>query len=310
MSEKAVLEALGLTKRFGDIRAVDDLSLTVNQGDIYGFLGPNGAGKTTSIRMMLGLIKPTSGAARVFGHDVNREFKAAISEVGAMVEGPAFYPYMSGRRNLRLLGRLSGGVSEERIDEVLELVGLKRRGGHKVKGYSQGMRQRLGIAMALLHKPRLMILDEPTNGLDPQGMREVRNLIRAIRDQEGTSIFLSSHLLGEIELICDRISIIFKGEIIREGWMDEIIGAGSDVVTVQVPPEESEGCAKFLKNKFEAEPEQVRQGVLEFPRGGLESYAVNKALLEAGFKVSSLTTRRRSLEEFFVELTGESQDVH
>ncbi len=310
MSQDAVLESFGLTKRFGYIQAVKDLSLTVNRGDIYGFLGPNGAGKTTSIRMMLGLIKPSSGSSRVFGHDINRDFKRAISNVGSMVEGPAFYPYMNGRRNLRLLGRLSGGVSEKRIDEVLDMVGLIKRGDHRVKGYSQGMRQRLGIAMALLHKPRVLILDEPTNGLDPQGMREVRNLIRDIRDNDKTTVFLSSHLLGEMELICDRISIIFKGEIIKEGWMEELIGTGSDVAVVSVLPEEGRSCADFLQKHFTAGPELVRQGAIEFSRGGLQMYTVNKALMDAGFHVSSLTSRRRSLEEYFVELTGDSKDVH
>ncbi len=310
MSQQAVLQARNLTKFFGEIEAVKDLSLTVNRGDIYGFLGPNGAGKTTSIRMMLGLIKPSRGITQVFGHDIHAEFKSAIPHVGAMVEGPAYYPYMSGRRNLRILGRLSGGVSEERIDEVLELVGLKKRGGHKVKGYSQGMRQRLGIAMALLHNPPLLILDEPTNGLDPQGMREVRNLIRRVRDEEGVTVFLSSHLLGEMELICDRISIISNGAIIKEGWMDEIVGSGSDVVVVNVPPDESKGCMEFLKDKFNASPEMVRQGLIEFNRDDLQTYTLNKALIEAGFRVSSLTTRRRSLEEYFVELTGESKDVN
>jgi len=310
MSQQAVLEARELTKFFGEIEAVKDLSLTVNRGDIYGFLGPNGAGKTTSIRMMLGLIKSTRGVSRVFGHDIHAEFKSAIPNVGAMVEGPAFYPYMSGRRNLRILGRLSGGVPEERIDEVLDLVGLKKRGNHKVKGYSQGMRQRLGIAMALLHNPPLLILDEPTNGLDPQGMREVRNLIRRVRDEENVTVFLSSHLLGEMEMICDRISIISNGAIIKEGWMDELVGSGSDVVVVNVSPHESKECMEFLKDKFNASPEMVRQGVIEFNRDDVQTYDLNKALIEAGFRVSSLTTRRRSLEEYFVELTGESKDVN
>jgi ABC-2 type transport system ATP-binding protein len=189
-------------------------------------------------------------------------------------------------------------------------VGLKKRGKHKVKGYSQGMRQRLGIAMALLHNPPLLILDEPTNGLDPQGMREVRNLIRRVRDEEGVTVFLSSHLLGEMEMICDRISIISNGAIIKEGWMDELVGSGSDVVVVNVPPQESKECMEFLKDKFNASPEMVRKGVIEFNRDDVQTYDLNKALIEAGFRVSSLTTRKRSLEEYFVELTGESKDVN
>jgi len=304
------LQTQKITKRFGDLVAVKDLSITVNQGDIYGFIGPNGAGKTTSIRMMLGLIEPTSGSAAVFGHDIRRHFKRAIRNVGALVEGPAFYPYISGRKNLRLFGRLSGGMSEDRINEVLDLVGLSRRGDHRVKGYSQGMRQRLGIALAMLHSPRVLLLDEPTNGLDPQGMREVRNLIRRIREQEGTTIFLSSHLLGEMEQVCDRIGVIYRGEIIREGRMDELVGSGSDVVEVSVEPDRDSEAQKFLEEKFGVEAQIVRKGWLEFKRHGIDLGRVNRAFFEAGFTVNSISARRMSLEECFVEITGESQDVY
>lgn len=310
MSGRVVLEADHISKSFGDLHAVEDLSLRVEEGDIYGFIGPNGAGKTTSIRMMLGLIEPTSGSARVFGLDIRKDFKRAIRYVGALVEGPAFYPYMSGRRNLRLFGRLSGGASEERIQEILGQVGLGRRGDHQVKGYSQGMRQRLGIGLALLHYPRLLILDEPTNGLDPQGMREVRNLIRRIRDEDRTTVLLSSHLLGEMELICDRIGIIFRGRIIKEGRMDDLIGTGSDVVDIQVEPDEDNRCVEFLKEKFAVDADIVRRGCLEFEKHDLDLYPINKALIEAGFKLSCIVARHRSLEEYFVELTGESHDVH
>jgi ABC-2 type transport system ATP-binding protein len=310
MSGRAALEADHISKRFGSLQAVTDLSLTVNEGDIYGFIGPNGAGKTTSIRMMLGLIEPSAGTARVFGRDIHREFKVAIRNVGALVEGPAFYPYMTGRRNLRLFGRLSGGVSEGRIQEVLNIVGLGRRGDHKVKGFSQGMRQRLGIALALLHRPRLLVLDEPTNGLDPQGTREVRNLVRRIRDQEGTTVFLSSHLLSEMEMICDRIGIIYRGRIIKEGRMNDLIGTGSDVVDVQVAQDQDRQCRDFLAEKFSVEAQCTKRGVIEFPKKDLELFPINQALIGAGFKVSSISARHRSLEEFFVGLTGESQDVY
>ncbi len=310
MSNAPALEASHISKRFGEVQAVKDLSLKVNEGDVYGFIGPNGAGKTTSIRMMLGLIEPSAGEARIFGIGVKKRFREAIRNVGALVEGPAFYPYMSGRRNLRLFGRLSGGVDEGRIQETLELVGLGRRGDHKVKGYSQGMRQRLGIGLALMHKPRLLILDEPTNGLDPQGMREVRNLIRRIRSEEGTTILLSSHLLGEMELICDRIGIIYRGQIIKEGGMDDLIGSGADVVVIRVGPGEDEKCLGILKDRFKIEAEAVRKGAIEFARNEQELFPVNKALIEAGLSVESISSRRRSLEEYFVELTGESQDVY
>jgi ABC-2 type transport system ATP-binding protein len=309
MPEKSALEAEKISKVFGDLQAVKDLSLTVNEGDIYGFLGPNGAGKTTSIRMMLGLIEASSGTARIFGKDIKKDFKKAIRMVGAFVEGPAFYPYMSGKKNLRLFGRLSGGVMEDRINDVLDMVGLGRRGDHKVKGYSQGMRQRLGIGLALLHNPKVLILDEPTNGLDPQGIREIRNLIRHLRDELSTTVFLSSHLLGEMELICDRISIIFRGEIIKEGKMDDLIGSGADIVSITVDDSQDKECIDKLKSDFDIEAELVRQGVIEFLREDIDLYPINKALIEKGIKVSSISSRSRTLEEYFVELTGESQDV-
>jgi ABC-2 type transport system ATP-binding protein len=310
MPGQVVLEGCDLTKRFGDRTAVDNVCLKVNEGDIYGFIGPNGAGKTTTIRMMLGLISPTTGHAKVLGYDIHRDFKRAIRHVGAFVEGPAAYPYISGRRNLRLFGRLSGGVTEAYIQEVLELVGLGTRGEDRVSGYSQGMRQRLGIAMALLNRPRLLILDEPTNGLDPQGIREVRNLVRRIRDEGHTTVFLSSHLLGEMEQICNYIGIIYRGRIIREGNMDTLIGSGSDVVVVQVEEDQDAKVVAFLQEKINVKPELVRRGVIEFPRGELVVNPITSALVGAGFRINGIFTRHRSLEEYFVQLTGESQDVY
>ena len=310
MPGQVVLEGCHLTKRFGDRTAVEDVCLKVNEGDIYGFIGPNGAGKTTTIRMMLGLISPTTGTSQILGHDIRHDFKRAIRHVGAFVEGPASYPYISGRRNLRLFGHLSGGVSETRIQEVLELVGLGTRGDDRVSGYSQGMRQRLGIAMALLTRPRVLILDEPTNGLDPQGIREVRNLVRRIRDEGHTTVFLSSHLLGEMEQICNYIGIIYRGRIIREGNMDTLIGSGSDVVVVQVDEEQDAKAVAFLEEKLSVKPELVRRGVIEFPRGELVVNPITSALVGAGLRLNGIFARHRSLEEYFVQLTGESQDVY
>jgi ABC-type multidrug transport system ATPase subunit len=303
------LEARGISKNFGELKAVKDLSLKVYEGDIYGFIGPNGAGKTTSIRMMLGLISASAGTARIFGHDIRRSFLEAISRVGAMVEGPAFYPYLSGIKNLEIYGALTGGASRSRIYEVLDMVGLGRRGKDKVKGYSQGMRQRLGIAQALLHRPALLVLDEPTNGLDPQGMREVRNLIRRISQQERTTIFLSSHLLGEMEMVCNRIGIIHRGEIIKEGMVDDLLGHKADRVVLHVDREKD--AQRLLRENYPGvEIEITKAGWLEFPRKDLDTSRINFLLVEKGFAVYSLAPRRRSLEEYFVELTGESQDVY
>ncbi len=305
-----VLEIERISKSFGRLQAVEDLSLHVEEGDIYGFLGPNGAGKTTAIRMMLGLVTPSAGTARIFGHDIRREFKRAIRNVGAMVEGPASYGYLSARTNLRLFGLLSGGVSEQRIVEVLQMVGLARRADQKVKAYSQGMRQRLGIALALLERPRLLVLDEPTNGLDPQGTREIRNLIRRIRDEEGTTVFLSSHYLAELEQICDRIAIINRGRVLREGNLDALLGERAHMVSLEVGLEQTEAACALLQDRFGFTADALRRGHLEFEREQCQPAAANRALLEHGIEVSGIVTRRQSLEEYFVSLTGESQEIH
>lgn len=308
-AEDIALEAVGISKSFGDLQAVKNLSLRVNKGDVYGFIGPNGAGKTTSIRMMLGLISASSGSARIFGNDIRKSFLKAIRNVGAMVEGPAFYPYLSGEKNLEIYGRLTGGAARSRIHEVLEMVGLGRRGRHRVSGYSQGMRQRLGIAQALLHRPRLLVLDEPTNGLDPQGMREIRNLIRNISQNEETTILLSSHLLAEMEMVCNRIGIIFRGEIINEGMVDDLLGHKADKVVINTDRDsEAKG---LLEERYPGLNIQTNKAYwLEFDKGELDTAEINRLLVEKGFTVHSISTRRRNLEEYFVELTGESQDVY
>ncbi len=304
-----VLEVRGLCKRFGEITAVDELNLTIHPGDVYGFIGPNGAGKTTTIRMILGLIHSDAGEVKIFGYDLKRDYRRALSEIGALVESPAFYPFLSGYRNLRLFGDLSQRVSRERIYQVLELVGLSRRAHHRVRGYSQGMRQRLGIALALLHQPKLLILDEPTNGLDPQGIREVRNLIRRISQEEKITIFLSSHLLGEMEKLCNRVGIIYRGRLIAEGDVDELLGKEQDFVEIQV--ENTESAQRFLKEKFAGlNPEIKKAGWLEFKKENWGLAEINQALVQAGFKVFSIYPHRRTLEDLFVELTGESADVY
>ena len=216
-----VLSTHQLTKDFGRLRAVDNLDLSVCRGDIFGFLGPNGAGKTTTIRMIFGLIYPTSGYAQILDHRVPEQRQEALRHVGGFVDIPAFYPNMTGRRNLRLLGRMHGDVSEARISEVLDTVGLGRRGDSRVGGYSHGMKQRLGIAQALMHEPELIILDEPTSGLDPQGMKDVRELVREL-GRRGTTVFLSSHLLHEVEQICNRAVIMNKGRIVVQGPVAEL----------------------------------------------------------------------------------------
>jgi ABC-2 type transport system ATP-binding protein len=208
--------ARGLVKRYGDIVAVDHVDLTVEPGDVFGYLGPNGAGKTTSLRMMLGLIRPSEGSVRLFGRDPLAEGAKALAGVAGFVEEPRFYPYLSGRKNLRLLADYDDGDSRTRIEAMLELVDLRDRAKDRVGGYSHGMRQRLGIAASLIRQPRLLLLDEPTTGLDPAGMRDMRELVRRLAD-EGITVLLSSHLLGEVEDLCNRVAIVRKGRIVYEG---------------------------------------------------------------------------------------------
>ncbi len=224
----AVLETHDLTKRFGDLVAVDRVNLRVERGECFGFLGPNGAGKTTTLSLILGLLYPTAGRIEILGEEVTPTRTAPLRHVGALVGTPGFLPYLSGRENLRLLARLYPDVDDRRVEEVLEQVGLREAAGRKVKGYSTGMRQRLGLAAALLHRPALLLLDEPTNGLDPLGRREVRRLLRTLTEA-GTTVFLSSHLLHEVEQICDRVAILHRGRILAQGPVRSLLGSRPDL---------------------------------------------------------------------------------
>src|SRR2546421_1287539 len=221
----APIEVRGLIKRYGELTAVAGVDLTVETGDVYGYLGPNGAGKTTSLRMMLGLIRPTEGTVRLFGRDPQLTVRA-LDGVAGFVEAPTFYPYLSGRRNLELLAAFDGGGAASRIEQALEVVELSHRQRDRVGGYSHGMRQRLGIAAALLRDPKLLLLDEPTTGLDPGGMRDMRKLIRRLA-AEGITIVLSSHVLTEVEEVCNREAIVRSGKIVYEGEIAELKGAGA-----------------------------------------------------------------------------------
>src|SRR5690242_5400656 len=220
MEDAPPIEVRGLVKRYREIVAVDGVDLTINPGDVYGYLGPNGAGKTTSLRMMLGLIRPTAGTVRLFGRDPMNSVRA-LQGVAGFVEAPTFYPYVSARKNLEMLAAYDGGGAPERIDDALEMVELTGRQRDKVGGYSHGMRQRLGIAAALLRDPKLLLLDEPATGLDPAGMRDMRLLIRRLADQ-GITVMLSSHLLAEVEELCNRVAIVRSGKIVYEGAIAEL----------------------------------------------------------------------------------------
>jgi ABC-2 type transport system ATP-binding protein len=300
--EALFVETRGLTKRYGSkITAVDDLDLNVHRGEVYGFLGPNGAGKTTTLRMLLGLIKPSSGKARVLGESPGTS--ASLSKVGALVESPAFYPYLSGRDNLRVVARYSG-AEKSRIEEALDQVELSGRAKDKYKKYSLGMKQRLGVAAALLKDPELLILDEPTNGLDPQGMADMRRLIRELGRGERT-VLLSSHLLGEVEQICDRVGVIQKGKLVAEGTVAELRGESGLYVRVE-PIEEAAQVSARLAGVQEVEQ---KDGLLRLTIDPGRAAELNGKLVEAGLRVSELRPAEQSLEDVFLQLTGEPQEA-
>jgi ABC-type multidrug transport system ATPase subunit len=300
-SEEAVadniVETRSLTKHYGPIVAVDNLNLTVRRGEIYGFLGPNGAGKTTTLRMLLGLIRPTAGTSVVAGAAPGSP--ASLARIGAIVETPAFYPYMSGYDNLSLLA-LYCGVPEKRIGEALDQVELTPRARHKFSTYSMGMKQRLGIAAALIKEPELLILDEPTNGLDPQGMADVRSLIIELGKGDRT-VLVSSHLLGEVELMCTRIGVIRKGKFVAEGTIDELRGAAT--LTVQAEPAET--VTRVLSAEVGADNVRVLpDGSFSLKVDLKRSAELNRKLVNAGADVTELRASERSLEDVFIELTG------
>ncbi len=299
MSDAPPIEARSLVKRYGDIVAVDHVDLTVGRGDVFGYLGPNGAGKTTSLRMLLGLIRPTEGSARLFGRDPLLDGARALDGVAGFVEGPKFYPYLNGRRNLRLLGDLDGGVPSSRIDEVLDIVELRDRAKDRVGGYSHGMRQRLGIAAALLRDPQMLLLDEPTTGLDPAGMRDMRELIKRLAG-EGITILLSSHILAEVEDLCNRVAIIRKGKIIYEGRLDELLeSAGGDYILRVTELERAR--AVLLAHGIEGVT--TVDGALRFQAEDAAVQAASVALGQAGIGISALVPHTATLEELFLGMT-------
>lgn len=293
------IETFELTKRYGKRLAVDQLNLTVNKGEVFGFLGPNGAGKTTTIAMLLGLVKPTHGRAIVLGYDVQREPMLALRRVGAMIEAPAFYPYLSGADNLRVLAR-AGGIALERVPQVLKMVELSDRARDKVATYSQGMKQRLAIAAALLPDPELIMLDEPTNGLDPAGTVEIRNLIRELA-AGGRTILLCSHLLHEVEQLCQRVAIMKEGKLIATGEVATLLRRGQSVrVRVAGDP----GPAVSILTTLPWVGSVTVQGDAILIDTATERTAeINTLLIKAGIVVAEIGAGTNSLEEFFLTVT-------
>jgi ABC-2 type transport system ATP-binding protein len=287
-----------LSKQFGARTVVDAVCLEVPAGEVFGFLGPNGAGKTTTIAMLLGLIRPDAGRAVVLGHDVGREPEAALQRVGALLE-PAFYPYLSGRDNLRVLARASG-LPDTRVNEVLAVVELSAAGRERFSRYSRGMRQRLGIAAALMGEPELLVIDEPTEGLDPAGQRHIHQLIRGLAD-EGRTVFFSSHTLSEVERVCDRVAILDQGRLVMEGRMAELLQGGRGL-TVRVTAEVAR--AAELLRAVEGVKAVEQEGELLVVDTAAERAAELNALLNArGVEVAEIRARARHLEDLFLELT-------
>jgi ABC-type multidrug transport system ATPase subunit len=298
MAQALAVETHGLTKRYSTgVLAVNDLNLLVKTGEVYGFLGPNGAGKTTTLRLLSGLLHPTAGSATVAGAAPGTP--ASLARLGAMVETPAFYPYLSGRDNLRVMARYSS-ANTSRIEPVLKQVDLADRAHHKFRTYSTGMKQRLGVAAALLKDPALLILDEPTSGLDPQGTVEMRALIGDIR-REGRTVLLSSHLLNEVELTCDRVGVIAKGKLVAEGTVDELRArSGGTALLVRATPLDR---AQRLLESFLGSNARVMDGVLVISVDPSQAAAINRRLVSEGIDVSELRVSEQSLEAVFLQLT-------
>jgi len=289
----APVEARRLTKRYGTLTAVDSLDLRVRTGEVYGFLGPNGAGKTTTLRMLLGLVRPTAGEVRLFGRPPGR-----LDGVGALIEGPAFYPYLSGRDNLRVMAR-HAGVAPGRVAAVLDQVDLSDRAGDRFAAYSLGMKQRLGVAAALLKDPRLVVLDEPTNGLDPAGMADMRLLVRRL-GAAGCTVLLSSHLMTEVQELCDRVGVIAAGRLVAESTVAELRGEPG-LRLVATPLADAAARARSLLG---AAAVQVADGGLRLSVPPARAAEINAALVGAGIAVSELRAEERSLEAAFLALTS------
>jgi ABC-2 type transport system ATP-binding protein len=302
------IEARGLVKRYREVPAVDGVDLTVRPGDIYGFLGPNGAGKTTTLRMLLGLVRPDAGSIRLFGRDTSADVMTALQGVAGFIEEPRLYPYLSGRENLELLAAFDrGGQGRRAIDEVLEMVELDDRAGDRVSEYSQGMRQRLGIASCLVRRPRLLLLDEPANGVDPAGLRYMRDLLGRLAD-EGITILLSSHLLAEVQQVCTRVAMISRGRIVYEGGLDELVRAAGRRYRLEAT--DFDRAAAVCRSLPAVQDVRSDDGDLSFRVDDDDGLvALVRALAEARVGIRALVPESDSLERLFFQFTEEPAEV-
>ena len=301
---QSAVEIAGLTKTFGKRRAVSNATFTMQPSQVLGLVGPNGAGKTTLLRMMVGLLHPTGGTVRLFGHDVQGDFERALASVGAIIESPDMYKFLTGRQNLAQYARMRGDIPDARIDEVVQFVDLSDRINEKITRYSLGMRQRLGIAQALLHNPKLLILDEPTNGLDPAGMADLRRMVRRLADEQGTAVIVSSHLLHDIEAICDSIAVMQAGEVVGSGPMSQFVGASTPAYRLTFETT-SGGPAEIAARSgwgVSLSEDNLRNLIVESDK--LLIADLNAMLVSAGVRVCGIEPMRRSLEDAFLRLTG------
>ncbi|GMA50681.1 putative ABC transporter ATP-binding protein YhcH [Alicyclobacillus contaminans] len=305
MPQQAAVQIRHLTKAIGKKTIVDDLSFDIPEGEVFGFLGPNGAGKTTTIRMMVGLITKTRGKVFVYGTDVDKDFRAAMNRVGAIVENPELYKFLTGYQNLKHFARMSTGVGEERIREVVKLVGLEQRIHDKVKTYSLGMRQRLGLAQALLRKPDVLILDEPTNGLDPAGIRELRDHLRTLAKRDGVAVIVSSHLLSEMELMCDRVAIIQSGKLVDVRTIRNGLGADEDTEqTTEIQVDDGEAAVAVIRADHAGVSAQLQESAVVVSVTRDKVPEIVRSLVVAGIKIYAVNSVNKSLEDTFLEITG------
>lgn len=306
LHEEVVLRTNGLTKRFGKRLAVKDINLEVYRGDVFGFLGPNGAGKSTAIRMILTLLRPTAGSIEILGQDLHKNRSSVLSRVCGIVETADFYLYLSAYKNLEILGSMTRKVQKDEVMEALILVGLQSRAFEKVKTFSHGMKQRLGIAQALLTQPDLIILDEPTSGLDPQGMKEVRELIKRLSSESGMTVFLSSHLLSEVELVATRMAVINRGELIAQGPVSELLGRQETDYFIQVSALES--AVELIRNLPWVEVLSTQNGRIKVRLEPQRSSELNRFLVTNHIEVSSFYPHR-TLEEYFLKITEGMSEI-
>lgn len=308
MSGETILEISGLYKSLGKKEILKDINLTVNCGEVFGFLGPNGSGKTTTIKVMLGLLTYSKGSVRICGHEVKSDFEKAVANIGGIIENPEMYKYLTGRQNLIQYARMQDGITKERLEEVIDTVHLRARIDDKISKYSLGMRQRLGIAQAILHRPKLLVLDEPTNGLDPAGIKELRDIFKHLAHEEGCAVFVSSHMLAELELMCDRVCVINHGSVLENMTMEEIhsLKDGNSRILYRIITPDTESAIRAAETM--GIENKINDGVLEIKTEKENISAFVKQLVLSDVNVEGVIPLQKSLEDAFMEMVGKTPE--